>query len=74
MTSWVTTPASRSDAVIGFSHSSMEPHGFHRKSHAPTSRSWRAGMHGSEPVWWFVKRTLRAARRSRFGVSKLVPP
>ena len=49
------------------SHSSIEPHGRHGKSRAPTSRSWRAGMHGSDPVWWLVNRTDRAASRSRFG-------
>ena len=60
--------------VIGSSHSSIEPHGRHRKSSAPQRMSWRAGMHGSEPVKWFVNRTDRAAKRSRFGVSNSVPP
>ena len=43
--------------MIGSSHSSIEPHGRHRKSSEPVSRSWRAGMHGSEPVTWRSKRT-----------------
>ena len=55
--------------VIGASHTSIEPHGRHRKSSAPHSTSWRAGMQGSEPVWWRSKRSDRAATRSRFGVS-----
>jgi len=36
--------------------------------------SWRAGIHGSDPVTWFVKRDDRAAKRSRFGVSNSAPP
>ena len=34
-TSIVTTPAARRWSVIGRSHSSIEPHGFHRKSSEP---------------------------------------
>ena len=64
----------RSSVVMASSQTSIEPHGRHGKSSAPTSRSWRAGMQGSEPVWWLVNRTDRAASRSRFGVSNSVPP
>ena len=75
MTSWVTMPASRSCAVMGCSHSSIDPQHFHRKSRAPHRMSCRAGMQGSDPVTWLVKRTARwAANRSRFGVSNSVPP
>jgi len=75
VTSIVEMPASRrSERVTAVSHTSIEPHGRHGKSSEPTNRSWRAGMHGSEPAWWFVKRTARAASRSRFGVSNSVPP
>ena len=56
------------------SHSSIDPHGFQRKSHAPHRRSWRAGMQGSAPVWWLVNRRERAANSSRFGVLNSVPP
>ena len=56
------------------SQTSIDPHGRHGKSSAPTSKSCRAGMQGNEPVWWFVKRTERFASRSRFGVSNSRPP
>src|SRR3954470_17943142 len=52
----------------------MEPHGRHKKSSAPHRMSWRAGMQGSEPVWWRVNRVARAAKRSSSGVSNSVPP
>jgi hypothetical protein len=58
----------RRAAVIDSSHSSIDPHGFHRKSRAPTRMSWRAGMHGSDPVTWDVNCDARSANRSRFGV------
>jgi hypothetical protein len=71
----VVTPAARRSAVIGRSHTSTEPQGRHRKSRAPQRMSWRAGMHGSEPVTWRVNRVARsAANRSRFGVANWVPP
>ena len=54
------------------SHTSIDPHGRHRKSSAPTRMSWRAGMQGSEPATWLVNRSPRAARRSRSGVSNSV--
>ena len=71
----VVTPARRSCRVMGSSQTSMEPHGRHRKSSEPHRMSWRAGMQGSEPVTWDVKRTARSrAKRSRCGVSNSVPP
>ncbi len=60
---------------MGCSHASIEPQGFQRKSSAPQRMSWRAGIHGSDPVTWRVKRVAcRAANRSRFGVVNSVPP
>ena len=41
--------SARRSAVIDSSHSSIDPHGFHRKSSDPTRMSWRAGMHGNDP-------------------------
>ena len=71
----VVTPARRSCWVIGSSQISIDPHGRHRKSSAPHKMSWRAGMHGSEPVTCDVNRTARSrAKRSRFGVANSVPP
>ena len=71
----VVTPARRSSCVTGSSHTSIDPHGLHRKSSEPQRMSWRAGMHGSEPVTCEVKRTARSrANRSRCGVSNSVPP
>ena len=70
----VVTPARRSCAVIGSSQISIDPHGRQRKSSEPQRMSWRAGMQGSEPVTCEVKRTERAAKASRLGVSNSVPP
>ena len=70
----VVTPDLRNVAVIDSSHSSIEPHGFHKKSSAPHKMSWRAGIHGNEPVTCAVNRVDLAANRSRFGVSNSVPP
>ncbi len=66
--SWVVTPAARRDRVMASSQISTEPHGRQRKSSAPHRMSWRAGMHGNDPVWCSVKRVDRAANASRFGV------
>ncbi len=75
MTIWVTTPAASRWAVRGRSHSSIDPQQRHRKSREPQRMSWRAGMHGSEPVTWRVKRVARrAAKASRFGVANSSPP
>ena len=63
------TPARRSWWTIESSQTSIEPQGRQRKSSAPQRMSWRAGMHGSEPVWCRVKRVARAANRSSSGVS-----
>jgi hypothetical protein len=71
VTSLVTTPARRRGTVSASSHTSTEPHGRHRKSSAPQSRSWRAGMQGSDPTWWFGEPHARRAKRSRFGVGEL---
>src|SRR5215203_4740083 len=54
----------RRSRVTASSHTSIDPHGRQGKSSAPTSRSWRAGMHGNEPAWWLEKRIDRAASRS----------
>ena len=60
---------------MGSSQTSMEPQGRQRKSSEPHKMSWRAGMHGSDPVTWDSKRTARSwANRSRCGVSNSVPP
>ena len=60
---------------MGSSQISIEPQGRHRKSSDPHRMSWRAGMHGSEPVTCEVKRTARSrANASRCGVANSVPP
>ena len=46
--------------MIGSSQISIDPHGRHKKSSEPHKMSWRAGIHGSDPVTWDVKHTARS--------------